>query len=65
MSVQLGELKAIDGKSSPVEVEASNFDADLLVLQQDEPGSEHPDVIIMDRKQLQELSQVIDRFLDR
>ncbi len=61
MSVGLGTLKAIDGMH--IEVAASNYDADYLTLYGGDDGCEVE--IDLDRRQMQELSIIIDRFLDK
>jgi len=63
MSVGLGTLKAIGGKTAQdIYVSASNYDADTLRL--DQTGDPDGGVIDLDSRQMQELSIIIDRFLD-
>ena len=66
MSVGLGTLRTVgNDKSRQVDVIATNYDADELRL---EAGAWDAGGVFMeltlDRKQLQELSIIIDRFLD-
>lgn len=58
MSVGLGTIKA-DDFVSEVEVTAADYDADRLELEQD------GNLIWMTRRQLQALSIIVDRFMDR
>ena len=62
MSVGLGTLHTVGNVGSRhVEVWASNYDSDELYLQ---AGCETCDIeLTLDRRQLQELSVIIDRFL--
>lgn len=59
MSVQLAELHAREKDVEPVDVSARSYDSDTLFLEQGR------DLVQLDLKQLQELSVVIERFLDR
>ncbi len=63
MSVGLGTLKAIDGMH--IEVAASNYDADYLTLYADAVDCDCQIEMDLDRRQMQELSIIIDRFLDK
>ncbi len=64
MSVGLGTLKAVDGNpAKSIEVMASNYDADTIRL--DQTGQCDCGEVELDRRQMQELSIIIDRFLDR
>lgn len=58
MSVGLGTIEA-DDDCPEVEVWTSNYDADRLYLEQE--GIE----IALNRRQLQALSIIVDRFMDR
>lgn len=62
MSVGLGELIPLSGDArSIIEVAASNYDANEAYLI---ANTECADItLFLDRKQLQELSVIIDRFL--
>ena len=62
MSVGLGTLRTVGNViSRHIDVSASNYDSDELNLQAD---GEHCSVeLTLDRRQLQELSVIIDRFL--
>lgn len=64
MSVGLGTLNAVDRLTGrAVEVMATNYDADYILLCTAEAGNEA--VIELDRRQMQELTIIIDRFLDK
>ncbi len=64
MSVGLGTLTAIDRKSTKViDVVASDYSADKLTLQAGYDGIQIE--LDLDRRQMQELSIIIDRFLDK
>lgn len=58
MSVGLGTIPAHDGKSA-VEVSASNYDSEELVIEQDDAA------VVLTRRQIQALSIIFDRFMDR
>jgi hypothetical protein len=64
MSVGLGTLRTADNKRSRrIEVYADQYDSPELTL---EVGSDGVNVEIdLDRKQMQELSIIIDRFMDK
>ena len=77
MSVGLGTLKTVDDvKELRIEVWADNYDADTLRLEMEDGeqyvttgidptgGSGFGLEIELDRRQMQELSIIIDRFLD-
>ncbi len=61
VSVGLGTLRSVDGQH--IEVAASSYNADSLTLYVvDDQGEVELD---LDRRQMQELSIIIDRFLDK
>ena len=62
MSVQLGTIQSLSA-GVPIEIWADNYDADELRLVIDEPHVEIE--ITLDRKEIQELSKILDRFMDR
>ncbi len=69
MSVGLGTLKTVDDEvGRRIEVMASNYDADELELVAEtipDPGKYAVEMLVpLDRRQMQELSIIIDRFLD-
>ncbi len=64
MSVGLGTLKSVDNDpAKSIEVWSSNYDGDTLTLELGE--GRHDIEFELDRRQMQELSIIIDRFLDR
>ncbi len=58
MSVGLGDLQDKDYPDMEAMVWASNYDADRLAIDQD--GNS----IVLTRRQLQQLSIIVDRFMD-
>lgn len=69
MSVGLGTLKSVgDDIGRRIEVMASNYDADEIELLAEtipDPGTYAVEMLVsLDRRQMQELSIIIDRFMD-
>ena len=69
MSVGLGTLKTVDDEvGRRIEVWSSNYDADeleLIVETIPDTGKHAVEILVpLDRRQMQELSIIIDRFLD-
>ena len=62
MSVQLGTIQSLSA-GVPIEVWADQYDSDELRLCIDEGGVEIE--ITLDRKEIQELAAILDRFMDR
>lgn len=63
MSVGLGTLIGDDVEE--VEVMSSDYDAEWIRLDQVNPEQMILDSIVLDRNQMQQLSVIIDRFLDK
>lgn len=65
MSVGLGTLPGDSVEFLNVDVSSSDYDQEWIRLEQPSPDSKYPDVIILNRQQMQMLSQIIDRFMDK
>jgi len=64
MSVVLGTLNpADDDEFESVDVSTSDYDAGWIRLQQSDPELPDDDTIVIDRRQMQHLSLIIDTFL--
>jgi hypothetical protein len=62
MSVQLGTIQSLSA-GVPIEVWADQYDSDEIRLCINESGLEIE--LTFDRKQIQELTKILDRFMDR
>ena len=64
MSVILGDLVPDDKREfQTVEVMSADYSAGWIRMEQQDPDLPDCDTIVIDRKQMQELSVIIDRFL--